>query len=90
MCDHNFKNGIKNDVSYCTICGILSYKGIPSLSVPSLAKTTISIDPLLLKYKPYKFTIDHSNNYIIYYMNIRRKSINYIKIQGNFFQFQII
>ena len=85
MCNHNFKNGIKNDVSYCIICGILSYKGIPSLSVPSLAKTTISIDPLLLKYKPYKFTIDHSNNYIIYYMNIRRKSINYIKIQGNFF-----
>ena len=85
MCNHNFKKGIKENVSYCTICGTLSYKGIPSLSVPSLTKTTISIDPLLLKYKPFQFQFDYSNNYIKYYLTLRRKSINFIKMQANFF-----
>ena len=84
MCNHNFKKGIKENVSYCTICGTLSYKGIPSLSVPSLTKTTISIDPLLLKYKPFQFQFDYSN-YIKYYLTLRRKSINFIKMQANFF-----
>ena len=84
MCNHNFKKGTKENVSYCTICGTLSYKGIPSLSVPSLTKTTISIDPLLLKYKPFQFQFDYSN-YIKYYLTLRRKSINFIKMQANFF-----
>ena len=85
MCNHNFKKGTKENISYCTICGTLSYKGIPSLSVASLTKTTISIDPLLLKYKPFQFQFDYSNNYIKYYLTLRRKSINFIKMQANFF-----
>ena len=84
MCNHNFKKGTKENISYCTICGTLSYKGIPSLSVASLTKTTISIDPLLLKYKPFQFQFDYSN-YIKYYLTLRRKSINFIKMQANFF-----
>ena len=85
MCNHKFKKGSKQNISFCTICGILSYNGIPSISVPLLSKTTVSIDPLLIKYKPFQFTIDHSNNYINYYLNQRRKYINLIKIQGNLF-----
>ena len=85
MCSHKFKKGSKQNISFCTICGILSYNGIPSISVPLLSKTTVSIDPLLIKYKPFQFTIDHSNNYINYYLNQRRKYINLIKIQGNLF-----
>ena len=87
MCSHKFKKGSKQNISFCTICGILSYNGIPSISVPSLSKTTVSIDPLLLKYKPFQFSIDYSNNYINYYLNQRRKYINLIKIKGNFFSF---
>ena len=85
MCNHSFKKGSKKNVSYCTICGTLSYKEIPSLSVPSLTKTTISVDPLLLKYKPFQFKIDNSNNNINCYLNMRRKCINFIKMQSNFF-----
>ena len=85
MCNHKFKKGSKQNISFCTICGILSYNGIPSISVPLLSKTTVSIDPLLIKYKPFQFTIDHSNNYINYYLSQRRKYINLIKIQGNLF-----
>ena len=33
MCDHDFKKTQKKEISYCTKCGNLSYKNIPSLSI---------------------------------------------------------
>ena len=87
MCEHKFVKGSKKDVYYCINCGVLSYKSITSLSVPSLTKTSISLDPLLLKFKSSQFSIDFSNNYIIQYMSVRKKAINFIKTQSNIFYF---
>jgi hypothetical protein len=87
MCEHKFVKSSKKDVCYCINCGVLSYKSITSLSVPSLTKTSISLDPLLLKFKSSQFSIDYSNNYIIQYMSVRKKAINFIKTQSNIFYF---
>ena len=87
MCEHKFVKASKKDVYYCINCGVLSYKSITSLSVPSLTKTSISLDPLLLKFKSSQFSIDFSNNYIIQYMSVRKKAINFIKTQSNIFYF---
>ena len=59
MCNHIFNKSSKTDVSYCTNCGILSYKGRPSLSIVSLVKNTFQFDPLLLKFKSSQFSIDY-------------------------------
>ena len=86
MCEHKFVQGSKNEIDFCIKCGILSYKSIPSLSVVSLTKTSISYDPLLLKFKSSKFSIDFSNNYILSYLLIRKNAVNFINKQSLFFQ----
>ena len=86
MCKHKFVQGSKNEIAFCIKCGILSYKSIPSLSVVSLTKTSISYDPLLLKFKSSKFSIDFSNNYILSYLSIRKNAVNFINKQSLFFQ----
>ena len=86
MCKHKFVQGSKNEIAFCIKCGILSYKSIPSLSVVSLTKTSISYDPLLLKFKSSKFSIDFSNNYILSYLLIRKNAVNFINKQSLFFQ----
>ena len=86
MCKHKFIQGSKNEIAFCIKCGILSYKSIPSLSVVSLTKTSISYDPLLLKFKSSKFSIDFSNNYILSYLLIRKNAVNFINKQSLFFQ----
>ena len=86
MCKHKFVQGSKNEIAFCIKCGILSYKSIPSLSVVSLTKTSISYDPLLLKFKSSKFSIDFSNNYIMSYLSIRKNVVNFINKQSLFFQ----
>lgn len=86
MCKHKFVQGSKNEIAFCIKCGILSYKSIPSLSVVSLTKTTITYDPLLLKFKSSKFSIDFSNNYILSYLSIRKNVVNFINKQSLFFQ----
>ena len=86
MCEHKFVQGSKNEIDFCIKCGILSYKSIPSLSVVSLNKTSISFDPLLLKFKSSKFSIDYSNNYILSYLSIRKNAINFVNKQSCLFQ----
>ena len=86
MCKHKFVQGSKNEIAFCIKCGILSYKSIPSLSVVSLTKTSISYDPLLLKFKSSKFSIDFSNNYILSYLLNRKNAVNFINKQSLFFQ----
>ena len=79
MCKHIYKHTRKKDVSYCIICGCLSYKNIPSLSIQFNSKYLFEIDPFLLKFKHSKKTIDYSNNLIIQYISIRYIAINNIK-----------
>ena len=87
MCNHNLKQSSKKDVSYCTKCGFLSYKGIPSLTISSLTKIVFIDDPFQLKFKSSQFSIDYSNHFTIYYLLNRNKGINFIKVHSNFFSF---
>ena len=86
-CKHIYKNSQKKDIEYCIFCGNLSYKKIPSLSIKFKLDQNITIDPLLLKFKQSKKTIDYSNNLIMQYISYRRIGINQIKLLSNFFSF---
>lgn len=90
MCNHDFKKTQKKEISYCTKCGNLSYKNIPSLSIQFNSKYLFEIDPFLLKYKYSKKIIDFSNNSINKYLNFRNIGINQIKILSNLFSFSKI
>ncbi len=90
MCNHDFKKTQKKEISYCTKCGNLSYKNIPSLSIQFNSKYLFEIDPFLLKFKHSKKIIDFSNNSINKYLNFRNIGINQIKILSNLFSFSKI
>ena len=90
MCNHDFKKTQKKEISYCTKCGNLSYKNIPSLSIQFNSKYLFENDPFLLKYKYSKKIIDFSNNSINKYLNFRNIGINQIKILSNLFSFSKI
>ena len=90
MCDHDFKKTHKKEISYCTKCGNLSYKNIPSLSIQFNSKYLFEFDPFLLKFKYSKKIIDFSNNSINKYLNFRNIGINQIKILSNLFSFSKI
>ena len=90
MCNHDFKKTQKKEISYCTKCGNLSYKNIPSLSIQFNSKYLFEFDPFLLKYKYSKKIIDFSNNSINKYLNFRNIGINQIKILSNLFSFSKI
>lgn len=90
MCDHDFKKTQKKEISYCTKCGNLSYKNIPSLSIQFNSKYLFEFDPFLLKFKYSKKIIDFSNNSINKYLNFRNIGINQIKILSNLFSFSKI
>ena len=79
MCNHDFKKTQKKEISYCTKCGNLSYKNIPSLSIQFNSKYLFEIDPFLLKFKHSKKIIDFSNNSINKYLNFRNifQCLNY-------------
>ena len=90
MCNHDFKKTQKKEISYCTKCGNLSYKNIPSLSIQFNSKYLFEFDPFLLKFKYSKKIIDFSNNSINKYLNFRNIGINQIKILSNLFSFSKI
>ena len=85
MCKHIYKHTRKKDVSYCIICGCLSYKNIPSLLFQFNNNYEIGFDPLLLKFHHSKKTIDYSNNSNIQYISIRYLGINHIKMLSTYF-----
>ena len=53
MHNHIFIPSSKKDICYCKICQQLSYKGIPSQSLPLKNNSKFSIDPLNFKFKPF-------------------------------------
>lgn len=84
---HNFLPSIKKGVSYCSFCGCLSYKNIPSKkSHTSKIQRIIDIDPLILKYKPISLKIDFSLESHKNYMNDREKGLSKIFYLSNNFK----
>lgn len=76
---HNFIPSIKKGVRYCSYCGCLSYKNIPSKkSHISKNQGIMNIDPLILKYKPISLKIDFSLISHKNYMNNRNKGLSKI------------
>ena len=84
---HNFLPSIKKGISYCSYCGCLSYKNIPSKkSHTSKDRRIMDIDPLILKYKPISLKIDFSLVSHKNYMNDRKKGLLKIYYLSNYFK----
>ena len=84
---HKFLPSIKKGVSYCSYCGCLSYKNIPSKkSHTSKNQRIMEIDPLILKYKPISLKIDFSLESHKNYMNGRNKGLSKIYYLSNNFK----
>ena len=84
---HNFLPSIKKGISYCSYCGCLSYKNIPSKkSHTSKNRRIMDIDPLILKYKPISFNIDFSLVSHKNYLNDRKKGLSKIYFLSNYFK----
>ena len=84
---HNFLPSIKKGISYCSYCGCLSYKNIPSKkSHTSKDRRIMDIDPLILKYKPISLKIDFSLVSHKNYMNDRKKGLSKIYYLSNYFK----
>ena len=84
---HNFLPSIKKGVSYCSYCGCLSYKNIPSKKSHTYKNRRImDVDPLILKYKPISLKIDFSLVSHINYMNDRIKGLSKIYYLSNNFK----
>ena len=86
-CKHIYKNSQKKDIEYCIFCGNISFNKVPSLSIKFKSEQNITIDPLVLKFKQSRKTIDYSNNLVMQYISYRRIGINQIKFLSNFFSF---
>ena len=75
---HEFKDSIKSEVKYCTNCGCLSYKNIPSKSISLSDFNILRMDPLIQKYRPLSLKI---NPFSIYHFNyIAHRKIGLLKI----------
>ena len=77
---HKFLPSIKKDISYCSHCGCLSYKNIPSKNnnPSNLNNCIIKSDPLAIKYKPISLNIDFSIISHINYIKFRQKGLSKI------------
>lgn len=85
---HNFLPSAKKEVSYCTICGCLSYKNIPSRNfLPQNSNyKLLQIDPLKIKYKPISLNFDSSLITHQNYIDNRKKGLSKIySLSQNFF-----
>ena len=81
MHNHIFIPSSKKDICYCKICQQLSYKGIPSQSLPLKNNSKFSIDPLNFKFKPFSSITNYKlENHLKYlqYKNIGISKINYL------------
>ena len=87
MCDHHFLPTKNKKISYCKLCGNISYNKISLLSIPSKRIQILNLNPLSLKFRPYNFKVDFSNFYQVQYLKSRINAINFLKIQTNFFSF---
>lgn len=77
---HKFLPSIKKDISYCSHCGCLSYKNIPSNNYihPKINSNITNMDPLTIKYKPISLNIDFSLTSHINYIKFRQKGLSKI------------
>jgi hypothetical protein len=84
---HNFIPSIKKNVNYCTHCGCLSYKNIPSKTIISHdnINNVINIDPLIIKYKPISLNLDLSLISHKFYSEFRSKGLSKIYFLSNKF-----
>lgn len=82
---HNFLPTIKKDVSYCSYCGCLSYKDIPSQNncCKNNSSNLMKIDPLIIRYQPISLKIDFSLNSHINYINYRKNGLLKIYFLSN-------
>ena len=73
---HKFLPSIKKDISYCSHCGCLSYKNIPSKNnnPSNLNNCIIKSDPLAIKYKPIiiKYRFFNNISYKLYKIPAKR------------------
>ena len=87
---HKFLPSIKKDISYCSFCGCLSYKNIPSQRVypTNNHKYIMNLDPLVIKYKPISLNIDFSLTSHINYIKFRQKGLSKIYFISNNFNIE--
>ena len=76
---HIFVPSIKKDVSYCSICSKLSYKGIPSNTLSLKSASRLDLDPLLMKFKPIASICNHNSRNNINYLEYKIKAIIKLK-----------
>lgn len=85
---HHFLPSIKKGVSYCTVCGCLSYKNILSKNIFSHSNNPnkFNIDPLIVKYNPISLNLDISLKSHETYLKFRQKGISKIYFLSNKFE----
>ena len=76
---HIFIPSIKKDVSYCSICSKLSYKGISSNSLSLQSSIRFNLDPLTMKFKPIASICNHKSENNIKYIKNKIKAIIKLK-----------
>jgi hypothetical protein len=85
---HEFKDSIRSEVKYCTNCGCLSYKNIPSKSISLSDFNILRMDPLIQKYRPLSLKINPSS---IYHFNyIAHRKIGLLKIYEVSKRFELV
>ena len=85
---HEFKDSIKSEVKYCTNCGCLSYKNIPSKSISLSDFNILRMDPLIQKYRPLSLKINPAS---IYHFNyIAHRKIGLLKIYEVSKKFELV
>ena len=85
MNSHILIQSTKEDICYCKKCGKLSYKGKICQNLPFHCLNTFNIDPLKIKYRPFKAIADYNIPSHIKYLECKNKGISKIKSLTNNF-----
>ena len=76
---HIFIPTTKKDVSYCSICSKLSYKGIQSNNLSLKSSIRFNLDPLTMKFKPIASICNLKSENNIKYIKSKIKTITKLK-----------
>ena len=84
---HHFLPSIKKGVNYCSFCGCLEYKNIPSKKICShrIHNNMLNLDPLIVKYRPISLNLDISLRAHENYLKFRQKGLSKIYSLSNDF-----
>lgn len=86
---HKFIPSSKKDVFYCSYCGCLSYKNVPSKNILKKHNNyIIKIDPLSIKYNPVSLHLDLSLLSHQIYIIFREKGLEKIYFLSNLFNIE--